>query len=123
MARETNRLTALKVTRLRKRGRYADGGGLYLQIGESGTKAWLLRYMLNGRARAMGLGPLDLISLADARERAREARRKLLDGVDPIEARHGQRAQRRLDEAMAVTFQNCGDRYIAAHESGWRGTK
>jgi integrase len=82
----------------------------------------LLRFMLNGRARAMGLGPLDLISLADARERAREARRKLLDGVDPIEARHGQRAQRRLDEALAVSFQDCGERYVAAHEAGWRGT-
>jgi integrase len=123
MARESNRLSALKVARLRKRGRYADGGGLYLQIGETGSKAWLLRFMLRGRARAMGLGPLDLITLAEARERAREARRALLSGVDPIEARKGQRAQQRLDEALSIDFQNCAERYIAAHESTWKSTK
>ena len=121
MARESNRLTALKVTRLTKPGRYADGGGLYLQIADS--KSWLLRYMRNGKARAMGLGPLDLVPLADARERAREARRLILDGVDPIDARHAQRVQRRLEVAQAVSFQACAERYIAAHRAGWRNAK
>src|ERR1700726_2689190 len=111
------KLTARWVEAIKVRGRYGDGGGLWLQVTPAGTKSWLLRYMLNGRARSMGLGPLDLVPLADARERAREARRKLLDGRDPIEARKGQRAQQRLDEALAVSFQQCGESYIAAHES------
>jgi integrase len=117
------KLTAKTVGALKVPGRYGDGGGLWLQVTPTGTKSWLLRYMLNGRARAMGLGPLDLISLAEARERTREARRKLLDGTDPIEARAAGRAQRRLDEARALSFQDCADRYIESHESGWRGTE
>src|SRR4026207_1809444 len=76
------RLTALKVKSLEKPGRYADGHNLWLQISENGGKSWVLRYMLDGKARHMGLGPLHTVSLAEARERAREARKLLLDGRD-----------------------------------------
>jgi hypothetical protein len=58
MARQANRLTALKVKSLEKPGRYADGHNLWLQISENGGKSWVLRYMLDGKARHMGLGPL-----------------------------------------------------------------
>jgi hypothetical protein len=75
------KLTARTVEAIKVPGRYGDGGGLWLQVTPTGTKSWLLRYMLNGRARSMGLGPLDLISLAEARERARSARRRLLDKI------------------------------------------
>lgn len=74
---------------MKEPGRYADPGcrGLWLQIAAAGTKSWLLRYMLHGKARAMGLGSVELVPLAEARERARAARRLLLDGKDPLEAR------------------------------------
>jgi integrase len=121
--RGAERLTAVKVAKLRAAGRYGDGRGLWLHIGPSGSKSWVLRYMRDGRAREMGLGPLDLVSLADARQRAREARRVLLDGRDPIDAKHEQRAQRRLDEARSMTFSTCAARYIAGHEAGWRNAK
>ncbi|HEY2620360.1 MAG TPA: Arm DNA-binding domain-containing protein, partial [Acetobacteraceae bacterium] len=38
--------------------RLGDGGGLYLQVAPAGTKSWVLRYMLRGKAREMGLGPV-----------------------------------------------------------------
>ena len=66
MARTTGRLTAFKVERARQPGMYADGGGLYLQVSERGA-SWIYRYMLNGRAREMGLGPLVLYGLSAAR--------------------------------------------------------
>jgi hypothetical protein len=50
---------------------YADGGGLYLQVTEGGA-SWLYRYMLAGRAREMGLGPLALFGLSEARSKALE---------------------------------------------------
>jgi Arm DNA-binding domain len=50
--REGNKLTALKVSKAKRRGRYSDGHGLWLQISECGTKAWLFRYMVNGRVIA-----------------------------------------------------------------------
>ena len=71
----------------------ADGGGLYLQVGESSAKSWLYRFMLNGRAREMGLGSLRAVSLASAREKAARCRALLADGIDPIEARKAERSK------------------------------
>ena len=64
-----------------------DGDGLRLQIASGGGKSWLLRYMLAGRSREMGLGSVDFVTLAEARQRAAEARRQIAQGVDPIDAR------------------------------------
>jgi integrase len=115
-----SKLSTRKVAALSAPGRYGDGDGLWLQVSITGTKAWLLRYMRNGRARHMGLGPLSLVSLAEARERAKNARRLLLDGADPLEARAAERQRAALATAVGITFRECAERYIAAHESGWR---
>jgi integrase len=79
--------------------------------------------MLNGRAREMGLGPLALFGLQEARAKALDARRQRHEGVDPIEARRAARALTRLDAAKAMTFQQCADRYIKDHRAGWRHAK
>src|ERR1700720_3789453 len=119
LARAVERLTALKVEKIKKPGLYADGGGLCLRVTPEGARNWVLRYMLNGRPRWMGLGSLALYGLQDARARALEARRKRHDGVDPIEARRAERARQRLDAAKAVTFKQCAEAYIAPPSSGW----
>ncbi|MBT5240783.1 MAG: DUF4102 domain-containing protein [Gammaproteobacteria bacterium] len=56
-ARTLHRLSSRRVDAERKQGRYADGGGLYLQVGPQGNKSWLFRFTLGGKARQMGLGP------------------------------------------------------------------
>jgi integrase len=122
MARTTGRLTALKVEKAKQPGMYADGGGLYLQV-TAGGASWIYRYMLAGRAREMGLGPLALFGLAEARAKALDARRLRHEGIDPIEARRAMRAQARLDAAKAVTFMECAHGYITAHRAGWRNGK
>jgi hypothetical protein len=117
------RLTALKVERLKsKSGMHADGGGLYLQVTPGGA-SWVLRYMLNGKAREMGLGPLALYGLADARAKALDARRLRHEGIDPIEHRRADRARQQLDAAKAITFKQCAESYIKAHRAGWRNAK
>ena len=123
MAREIGRLTALKVEKAKASGMYADGGGLYLRVTPEGTKNWVLRYMLDRRPRWMGLGPLALYGLADARARALDARRKRHDGIDPIEARRAAWARERLDAAKAIAFKQCAEDYIASHRAGWRNEK
>jgi integrase len=128
MARAIGRLTAQKVEKLKnaedpKPGMYADGGGLYLRITREGARNWVLRYMLNRRPRWMGLGPLALYGLADARAKALDARRKRYEGIDPIEARRAERARQRLDEAKAIMFKQCAESYIASHSAGWRNEK
>src|SRR5262245_23934485 len=95
--RKSNKLTPLAIKRAKKPGLYGDGNGLYLQISQFGTKAWLFRFMRDGTARKMGLGPLHTVSLADARQKAAEARRKLLDGIDPIVHRDAQRSAAKLE--------------------------
>ncbi|WP_229285499.1 tyrosine-type recombinase/integrase [Burkholderia pseudomallei] len=113
-------MTVVKTT---KPGLYADGGGLYLQITTAGVKSWLFRYMRNGRARGMGLGPVHTIGLADARVSALDCRRLLLDGIDPIDSRNAERAAQGIAQGNAVTFQYCAEKYIEAHRTGWKSAK
>jgi integrase len=125
MGREISKLTALTVTALAKsktRGHFGDGGGLYLQVTQGGA-SWVFRYRANGRLREMGLGSFSTIGLAAARERARKAREQRLDGIDPIEERKARRLVAQLDSAKAISFKECGRRYIAAHQMGWRNAK
>jgi integrase len=123
MARTIGKLTAIAVSRATRRGYYGDGGGLYLQVSDSGAKSWVFRFKEAGRLREMGLGPLHTIGLADARQRAQDCRKLRLDGKDPIEARHTQRMTARLDAGKAMTFEACAERYIASHKPGWRNAK
>jgi integrase len=123
MTRMTGRLTALKVARAAQApGMYADGGGLYLQVTPGGA-SWVWRYMLKGRAREMGLGPLGLYGLKDARAKALEARRLRHEGIDPIEARLAARTKALVDAAKAITFKQCAEAFIKAHRAGWRNAK
>ena len=86
MARQTERLSDLAVRRSKKPGFYPDGRQLYLQVSPTGSKSWLFRFARQGRERWMGLGPVPDVSLAEARQKAFDARRVLREGVDPIEA-------------------------------------
>src|SRR5215467_3730571 len=123
MARKSNRLSAVEVKGINRKGMYHDGGGLYLQVSAGGAKSWIYRFMLDGRAREMGLGPVNIISLAEARKRAAECRKMRLDGIDPIEARRAQRGQRKFEAARTITFDKCAAAYIEAHMAGWKNGK
>jgi integrase len=79
-------------------GKHADGGGLYLQVDNSGARRWVLRVTLHGRRREVGIGPFPLIGLAEAREQARELRRVARAGGDPI-------AHRDRDKRSSLTFE------------------
>lgn len=117
------KLTAAKVTKTREPGHYGDGGGLWLQVANQGSKSWVFRYTLAGKAREMGLGPLHTVSLAEARERAAACRKQLLDGMDPIEQRNAGRQAAVAAAARVQTFDKCAEQYIEAHRAGWRNAK
>lgn len=121
--RGSGRLTALQVFKMTAPGRYGDGGGLWLQVSPAGTKSWLFRFMLDGRARQMGLGAVSDVTLAEAREAARDARRLSREGIDPIDEREQKRAEMRAARMRHVTFRDCAERYMKAHEAGWRNPK
>ena len=121
MSRRSNQLSARRVATETRPGRYADGGGLYLQVSQQGTKAWLFRYTLAGRSRQMGLGSVQTVSLSEARQGADRCRKLLHDGRDPIEVRDAERKQDKPTEVP--TFQALAERFIGAHESAWRNPK
>jgi integrase len=108
-------------------GWHCDGDGLYLQCtaGTDGAvnRSWVYRYRAGDRERYMGLGPLAVVSLAEAREKALAARKLRLEGVDPIEARKAQRTASRLQAAKAMSFGACVDAYLETHEAGWKNEK
>ena len=121
--RSLNRLTALKVARAKAPGMYADGGSLYLRVADGGSKQWIFRYVANGRLRDMGLGPVHTLSLAEARERATEARKLRLDGIDPIAHKRARRAALAAADAKAMTFRQCAEGFIKDNEAKWTNAK
>jgi len=119
MVRAWNRLTARMVKALDQPGAYADGGGLYLRVRTDGSKVWTFRYMRDGRAREMSLGPVRVVSLKDAREKAGKQRSLLVDGIDPIAARRADRGKRK----QVPTFRQACVLYIGTHGQSWRNAK
>jgi integrase len=123
MARITDRLVAKAAAMAKQPGMYPDGSGLYLRIAPGGSKSWILRYRHGGRRHDIGLGPYPLISLADARQRANQRRRLLVDGIDPLAQRRAQRAAAAVERMKAITLRQAAESYIDAHAAGWRGGK
>ena len=123
MGREVHRLSAKSLERGRPPGYYCDGGGLYLQVSPTQSESWIFRYTRQGRSREMGLGSARDVTLAQARAKASEARRQLTEGVDPLAAREGRRNEERLRKAGTISFDDCAEKYIAAHRASWRNDK
>lgn len=121
--REINRLTAVAIRNKKEPGYYADGAGLYLQISIGGSKSWIFRFMLNGRAREMGLGSLNDYSLAEAREESKKRRQQLDQGLDPIAIRNEQRAANILAHAQRKSFEECAREYHKLHAHTWKNLK
>ncbi len=123
MARMMGRLTAKEVEKKSTPGLYGDGGGLTLQITKAGVKSWLYRYMIEGKAYAMGLGPVHTITLADARQKAAEARKLVIEGGNPLEVKRQRLLDAEMAKAKLMTFDQCASAYIEAHRAGWKNAK
>ena len=122
MPRIARELGPLEVSRLKAAGEHSVGGvpGLYLRI-EGGSRAWLLRYNVDGKRRRMGLGPFPAVPLAAARERARKERSLLDVGLDPIAERTLGRERQAAKRAM--TFSVAMERCIKAKSAEWSNAK
>ena len=123
MAKLTERLTPLSVTKCTKPGYYPDGGRLYLSVKASGAKSWIFRYRFGGREREMGLGSISVFTLPEARARANQAAKMLADGLDPMAERDRARAEAKLAAANQLTFDAAAEQYIKAHRAGWKNAK
>lgn len=134
MSSGTERLTAIQVKRAIRPGYYLDGKGLYLQVrvnpaNAAVSKSWIFRYGRGGGdgkrsvERHMGLGSAYDVSLAQARELARQQRLILRDGGDPITQRDAQLALKRSQRSNDLAFDDCAEQYILAKEHEWKNLK
>jgi integrase len=119
-----SKLTARKVETLNLPGHYVDGEGLALVIGRRGGKSWVLRTMIQGRRRDVGLGGVSWVSLAEAREKARDARKIAREGGDPIAARRANVACPSFSEAAIKVHaeQVVGQGKNEKHKAQWINT-
>ena len=122
--RTTKRISAASLPRLYKTpGYHCDGGGLYLQVTAAGTRSWIFRFMLNKRAREMGLGAVESCDLASARAKVGELRTMLANGIDPIEQRAQARRQQVADRSARKTFDECVEDYLERQDGAWTNAK
>ncbi|MEG8219512.1 integrase arm-type DNA-binding domain-containing protein [Sphingomonas sp. HH69] len=109
------KLSATGVKAASRPGRIGDGDGLFLIVQPSGTKSWVCRVQKNGNRRDFGLGSASKVTLAQARERAREIRTWMELGLDPLFERK---------KAQGIpTFREATAKVLAAHSKSWRNEK
>src|SRR5258708_11926229 len=116
-------LSAAKVRSVKEPGYYLDGRGLYLQVRNETSKSWLLKYSIDKRPRAMGLGSAFDFSLAEAREQRDELRKLIKRGVDPLETKAAEEQAKKIEAAKAITFRAAAARLIASKRKGWKNKK
>jgi hypothetical protein len=101
---------------LKTSGRHGDGGGLFFRVIAPGKAQWSYRYRVHGKEREMSLGPYPEVSIAEARDRHTDLRKRVIvDGADP--------ARERRAPAVTPTFGDLADEHIAAHEQAWKNDK
>lgn len=138
MPRVAAELSALDVKRLRHPGKginvtVAVGGvsGLLMQLTPNGGKTWILRSKIGDKRREIGLGGYPDVTLAQARERARQVKEALWRGEDPVEQKKAARASLAAAQKRGLTFSDAVERYLEAklaefrnekHKKQWRAT-
>lgn len=118
-----NKLSSLGIKALKKPGRHSDGNGLYLVVGKTGTKKWILRTVVKDttkesgvRRTDIGLGGLSLVSLKEAREEAARMRKVARAGEDPLE-------ERRKARTTVPTFEEAANQVHEDHSKTWKNEK
>ncbi len=109
------KLSATGVKAAKRPGRLGDGDGLFLVVSGSGGKSWVCRVQKFGRRRDIGLGSASKVSLAQARERAREVREWVEQGLDPVFEKR--------KAAGIPTFREAAEKVHAANRKTWRNEK
>jgi integrase len=125
------RITALFIKKTKRRGKYPDGGNLYLQVRKSTrkidtdtvTKSWLFRYSRFGKDTWLGLGPYPDVTLSEARDLATRERKKMRQSIDPVTDKRARQIAARTAHENMLTFAECAELYIESQASGWSNPK
>jgi integrase len=106
-----------------KPGKYGDGANLYLVVSKTGARKWVLRFTWRGKPKEMGLGSAANVSLADARDKAATARRKISQGINPIEERKRESGIPTFGEVADDVRQSLSEGFRnEKHKAQWKST-
>lgn len=134
MPKRSKELSAIEVKRLKEPGFHAVGGvpGLHLRVNEGEGRSWILRAVVNGKRRDIGLGGFPDVTLSAAREAARATREKIRSGVDPVEERAEERKRAVAERKLGLTSAEAIEKFLtsgkldtlrnAKHQAQWRST-
>lgn len=117
------KLSVKRVAALKDAGLYGDGQGLTLQVTATGTKSWLYRWERDGRERCMGLGSIHDVTLDEARDLARDMRRLVHAGRDPIAERRTERERQKAAARKLISFKDAAQANLDTHERKWANPK
>ena len=95
-----------------------DGKGLYLYINTSGGKLWRFDFSHNGKRKTLSIGKYPTVSLVEARQAAENARRLLVSGQDPSEAKQQEKRERQA--AALNTFESIARRWHTDNLHRWK---
>ena len=124
MPKKAKELSALSVAKIKENGRHAVGGvdGLHLRIVDD-SRAWVLRVAVGKKVddqgkvkihrRDIGLGSFPEVSLSEAREKGRELKKKIRDGIDPLQEKQERLNALKIQKHLAKTFRECAEVVIA----------
>lgn len=125
MPKRAKELTALQVKGLHAAGLHSVGGvaGLALQVTGVGARSWILRARVGSKRRDIGLGAFPDVTLAQARDKARAARDKIVDGVDVVAEREAARQALIAAQRKRMTFADAARAKHAVMAAGFRSPK
>lgn len=92
----------------------SDGGGLYLEVSQTGSKYWRMKYRRpsDKKEDRLAFGVYPTISLQDAREKRDNAKKLLVKGIDPKAEQRAAKAE----EKGAFTFETIGRQWVESHQ-------
>lgn len=125
MPKIAKELGALAVSRLTQPGRHMVGhvAGLALQVGQTGARSWILRAVVGGKRRDIGLGAYPAVTLKEAHEKAQSKRTDIEAGIDPVLARKEAASRLRANQALEITFEAAAKRFILSKSAEWSNAK
>lgn len=109
------KLSATGVRAATRPGLLGDGDGLFLVVGKTGSKSWIVRVQKHGQRRDIGVGSASKVPLNKARERARQIREWVEDGLDPVFEKR--------KAAGIPTFKQASKKVVELHRKTWRNEK
>ncbi len=125
MPKKAKELSPIEVKRITEKGLYAVGGvaGLHLQVNERGARSWIIRASIGSKRRDIGLGGFPDVSLASAREKAKQIRAQIEQGIDPVQTRKEARSLLLAAHAAEITFEQSAKEFLTAKGTEWKNAK